>query len=126
MDALGLDAFPAQVLDRIVRVGEQELGELVGDDAVDLLRHRAVEAPQARLDVCVRDAELDEHERRRKRRVDVARHEREVGSLAATIGSSRCIARAVCSACEPDPMSSRWAGSGRPSWSMKISESSAS
>ena len=79
VDALGLDAFPAQVLDRIVRVGEQEVGELVRDDAVDLLRHRAVEAPQARLDVRVGDAELDEDERRRERRVDVARHEREVG-----------------------------------------------
>ena len=58
---------------------EQELGELVRDDPVDLLGHRAVEAPQPRLDMRVRHTELDEHERGRERRVDVAGHEREVG-----------------------------------------------
>ena len=73
MHALIRDALRAQVLDRLLGVQEEILGELVGDDPVDLLGHRAVEGAQARLQVGDRDAELDGHERRGQRRVDVAR-----------------------------------------------------
>ena len=124
VDALGLDSLPTKVLHRILRVGEQMVGELVRDDPVHLLRHRAIEAPQSGLDVPVGDTELDEHERCSQRRVDVTCDERDVRGSAATTSSSRFMIRAVCSACEPDPISSRYLGSGRPSWSMKISESS--
>ena len=58
---------------------EEQVGDRVGDDAVDLLGHRAVEAAQARLDVADRDAELRGHERGGERRVDVAGHEHDVG-----------------------------------------------
>ncbi len=61
---------------------EQVIAELVGDDPVDLLGHRAVEAPQAGLDVRDRDAELDRDERRGERGVDVARNDHEFGTLA--------------------------------------------
>jgi hypothetical protein len=47
------DALGAQVLDRLLAMQEQVLGELVGDDAVDLLGHRAVEGAQARLQVTI-------------------------------------------------------------------------
>jgi hypothetical protein len=38
--ALVGDALGAQVLDGLLRVQEQVLGELVGHDAIDLLGHR--------------------------------------------------------------------------------------
>ncbi len=78
VDALGLDSLSPKVLHRVLRVGEQKVGELVRDDPVHLLGHRAIEAPQARLDVPIGDTELDQHERRSQRRVDVTRDEREV------------------------------------------------
>jgi hypothetical protein len=55
--------------------------ELVGDDAVDLLGHRAVKRAQTRLQMGDRDAELDGHERRGERRVDIAGHDHEIGML---------------------------------------------
>ena len=112
VDALGLDALPTQVLDRIVRVGEQMVGELVRDDPVDLLRHRAIEAPQARLDVRVGDAELDEHERCSQRRVDVTRDEREVRWVS---GDDRLepLHRRVPSARHASPIRSRAGASAR-------------
>ena len=70
-----------QVLDRLLGVDEEVVRELVGDDPVDLLRHRAVEAAQARLDVGDRDPELHRDERRRERRVDVAGDDHEVRAL---------------------------------------------
>jgi hypothetical protein len=62
-------------------VEEQDLGELVGDDSVDLLGHRPVEAPETGLDVRERDPELRRSERSGQGRVDVARYEHEVGCL---------------------------------------------
>ncbi len=60
---------------------EEQLGDLVGEDAVDLLGHRPVAAAQARLDVGDRDLQVRAGERRRERRVDVARHDHQVGLL---------------------------------------------
>jgi len=65
---------------------ETLLGELVGDDPIDLLGHRAVEGAQARLQVRDRDTELDRHERRCQRGVDVARHEHEIRTLGLQYG----------------------------------------
>ena len=53
----------------------------VGDDPVDLLGHRAVEAAQAGLDVGDRDAHLGRGQRRGQGRVDVAGDDHEVGLL---------------------------------------------
>ena len=50
---------------------QQEIGKPVGDNAVDLLRHRSIEAAQARLDMGECDARLRSHESGRYRRVDV-------------------------------------------------------
>jgi hypothetical protein len=40
-----VDALGAQVLDRLVAVQEADSREMVGDEAVDLLGHRPIEAP---------------------------------------------------------------------------------
>ncbi len=68
---------------RLGRVQEEQLGEVIGDDPVDLLRHRAVEAPQPGLDVADRDPEPGRAERRGEGRVDVAGNQDEVRSLVA-------------------------------------------
>ena len=50
-DPLGVDALARQVARAPRASGEQQVRDLVGDDPVDLLGHRAVEAAQAGLDV---------------------------------------------------------------------------
>ncbi len=70
-----------EVLDRLLGVEEQMLREMVGDDPVDLLGHRAVEAAQAGFDVADRDPALRGAEGRRQRRVDVAGDEDQIGTL---------------------------------------------
>ena len=72
-------ALGEQVVARLGRVDEEQLRELVGDDAVQLLRQRPVERAQARLDVAERNLELRRGDRGRHRRVDVARDEHHVG-----------------------------------------------
>jgi hypothetical protein len=49
--SLGRRALRSKVVLSLGRVGEKELGEVVDDDAVDLLGHLAVEAPKTGLDV---------------------------------------------------------------------------
>ena len=56
---------------------------MVGDDAVELLGHRAVERAHARLDVRDRDARLGGGQRAGERRVRVAVDEHRVGPLVA-------------------------------------------
>src|SRR5690348_13247376 len=60
---------------------EQDRAEMVGDDSVVLLRHRAVVAPEPRLQVCDRDLHLHGGERSGQRRVDVAGNHDECGLL---------------------------------------------
>ena len=108
------------------RVDEEEVGELVGDDPVDLLGHRAVEAAQAGLDVRDRDAAASP--RRAPRRASSSRRRgrsRGPGAPRSRTGSRRSITRAVCTACVPEPTPSRWSGSGMPSSSRKTSDISA-
>ena len=66
VDALGRDSLCAQVVARLVGVDEQVVAELVGDDPVDLLGHRAIEAPQPGLDVGHGTPSLAADERRRR------------------------------------------------------------
>ena len=56
---------------------------MIGDDAVELLGHRAIERAHARLDVRHRDAGLGGGERAGERRVRVAVDEHRVGPLVA-------------------------------------------
>ena len=52
---------------------------MIGDDAVDLLGHPAVEGPKAGLDVRQADVQLRRHERAGQRRVGVAVDQHPVG-----------------------------------------------
>ncbi len=74
-------ALGEQVLPRLGRMYEEQLGDRVGHDAVDLLGHRAVEGAQTGLDVGDRQAELDRDQRGRQRGVDIAGDEHDVGTL---------------------------------------------
>jgi hypothetical protein len=81
VDPLGRDALGVQVVDGLGAVHEEAVGEMVGDDAVQLLGHRAVEAAQAGLDVGEGDLHLRRGQRRGHGRVDVAGDDREVRAL---------------------------------------------
>ena len=75
------DALLDEVVDRGLRGTEQERGEVVRDDPIDLLGHRAIEGPETGLDVSERAAHLRRDERARERRVRVPVHEDEIGLL---------------------------------------------
>jgi len=73
--------FARQVIDGGLCGAEEKVGNVVGDDAVDLLRHRAVEAAQAGLDVGEGQVQLGRGERAGQRRVGVAEDDHPVGRL---------------------------------------------
>ena len=81
VDARLRDALAQQVLPRAFLGDEQQIRDLVGEHAVDLLRHGAVEAAQSRFDVYHRDAFLDRHQRARQRGVHVPHHQHRGGPL---------------------------------------------
>ena len=96
------DALAAQVLVRVRARREQEVGERVGDEPIDLLGHRAVEGAEARLDVGDADAEL-----RRPTSVQAIVEftspttTSQSGANACSTGSKRSITCAVCAAWLP-------------------------
>ena len=97
---------------------------MVGQDAVELLGHRAVEGAHPGLDVRDRDARLGAGQRAGERRVRVAvdEHERPAARARAAARARRASARsAPC--CVPPPRSSRCSGRGSPSSSKKTCES---
>ena len=83
------DALAAQVLHRGVARREQQIAEMVGEDAVELLRHPAVEGPHPRLDVRDRDPRLRRREAAGERRVRVAVDEHRVRALLGEQGPER-------------------------------------
>ena len=66
------DPFAAEVFVGVRRGGQQEIGDGVGDEAVDFLGHGAVEAAQAGFDVGHLDAQLGGDQRAGHGGVDVA------------------------------------------------------
>ncbi len=72
VDPAFIDALGDEVRRGFGAVGEEEVGEPIGEDAVDLLGHRPVPGAQAGLDVRNRDPELGCRQRHGERRVDVA------------------------------------------------------
>src|SRR4029077_5484631 len=72
MDARRQDPLAQEVVARALLGGEQELRELVGEYAIDLLRHGTVEAAQSSFDVNYRDALFRRDQRTGDRGVDVA------------------------------------------------------
>ena len=51
VDPLPVDPLMNEVPFRLGRGREQQVAQLIGQDAVDLLRHAAIERPEARFDV---------------------------------------------------------------------------
>jgi hypothetical protein len=80
VDAL-MDALTGQVGDRRRAGAEADVGEDVGHNAVQLLRHRAVVGAQAGLDVGQAKARLGRGQGPRERRVRVAVDDGQVGRL---------------------------------------------
>jgi hypothetical protein len=68
------DAFAAEVLHPRRLGHEQQIRNLVGQHAVDLFRHIAIEAAQAGFDMCDPDAALASDKGAGDRRVYVANH----------------------------------------------------
>ena len=81
MDFAGVDTFGTQIVGGVAFGGEQEVGDLVGEDAVDLFGHAPVTAAKACLDVRDLNASLDRDERTAQRRVDVADDEHHIGGM---------------------------------------------
>ena len=74
LDLLRGDPFPQQVLVPVRRRRPEDVGDRVGDDAVDLLGHGAVERAQPRLQVRRLHPQLHRRERAGDRRVHVPHH----------------------------------------------------
>ena len=68
--ALG-DALAVQVRTSALLRHEEQVGNRVGDDAVDLFRHRAVKTPQPRLHMRDSNTELDRRQGSGHGRIDV-------------------------------------------------------
>ena len=81
VDLLGRDAFGAQIVGGVALGGEQIVGNLVGQDAVDFFRHAAVAAAKAGLDMGDLNAALHRDERAAERRIDVADDQDDVGGM---------------------------------------------
>ena len=95
---------------------------MVGEDAVELLGHRAVERAHPRLDVGDRDAGLRGGQPAGERRVRVAVDEHDVGPLGGSSGPRAASMRAVCSVFVPPRMPSSRSGRGTPSSAKKTVE----
>ena len=72
VNAFGIDTLAGEMRDRVRAGAEQEVGEAIGDDAIDLLRHGHIEGPQSRLDMRDRDAQLARRDRGRQCGIDIA------------------------------------------------------
>ena len=83
-NALGAEVALCRALRR-----EQVVGQLIRQDAVDLLRHCPIAAAQPGLDVRYRDAPFRRDERARQRRVHVSDNEHEIGVMLGELGVER-------------------------------------
>ncbi len=81
MNRVRRNPFAQQIGIPIRRWGKQQLRRLVGQQAIDLLRHGAVKRPQSRLDMADRNEQLDADQRRRHRGIDIAINKDQVRAL---------------------------------------------
>src|SRR5580658_7775711 len=65
------DALALEILISVWRWCEEQVGELIGNKPVDLLRHLAIEGPQSRLHMSDADSKLCADQRGGNRRIDV-------------------------------------------------------
>ena len=71
--------FPRQIPVSVFRRSKQQIGELVGDQPVDLFRHGAVEGTQSRFHVSHPDQQFGADQRRSNGGVDIAVDQHQVG-----------------------------------------------
>ncbi len=81
VDLAGVDVLALEVADRLFGVHVELVGDRVGEDPVDLFRHRPVVAAQTGLDVADRDAQLDRGQCRGDSRVHVPGNHDQVGRI---------------------------------------------
>ena len=114
-------ASRARLSTRGLRRHEQQVDEVVGQHAVELLGHRAVERPHPGLDVHDRDvAPAPPPARRRASSSCRRRRARRPAPRSASSGPSAASMRAVCSVFVPPAMCSWCSGRGTCSSSKKI------
>ena len=77
---LGTNALAGEVVNPRPFGTEQQITDCIGENAVDLLGHRAVTAPQPRFDVNQRNAQLHRHQATSNRPVHVTDHQHGVRS----------------------------------------------
>ena len=72
VDASARTPFLEQVLDGVLFGNEEKVGDSIGEDAVDFLRHGAIEATQAGFDMGHGNAEFGSGQRNGYRRIHVS------------------------------------------------------
>src|SRR5262249_3729551 len=71
--------FPEQVLNRVVFCDKEVFGQGIGDDAIDFLRHGAVETAQTGFDMCYGNSELGGGQRYGNGRIDITNDQNSIG-----------------------------------------------
>ena len=77
---LGPNTLACEVVNPRLFGTEQHITDCIGENAVDLLGHRAVPTPQTRFDVNQGNAQLHRHQATGDRAVHVADHQHGIGS----------------------------------------------
>ena len=110
VDLVVRDPFLAKVFDSALFGDKQQVGQMVGDDAVDLFRHAAIEGTKTRFDVSDQRpgstgviGNLGCNESAGDCRVNVADDDQQVRLFPSRASSNLFMISAVCTACEPGP-----------------------
>src|SRR5258708_1806966 len=114
-DAAPGPAFFQEVLDGTFFSNKEIVGESVGEDAVDLLRHCTVKAAEPGLDVSHADAKFRSAERNSNGGIDITDDENQVRFASTRTGSMRFRISAVCDAWSQSRLPGSRAASGCPS-----------
>jgi hypothetical protein len=111
--ARGIDAFAGEVVVGSALGRIEQIGDLIGEHAVDFLGHRAVEAAQSCFDVRDGHPLLHGNQRARERRVDVADDDdaRGVVRVEHRLEAAHRVGR--LHRVRPDPTSRLMSGTGR-------------
>ena len=84
MDLRWVHSFALEILIGIAACREKNGSQRVGDEAIDLFRHRAIETAESGLDVRHGNEKLRRDNRTRHRGIDVAHHDHQVRFLPQT------------------------------------------
>jgi hypothetical protein len=103
-DAPGCNAFAQQIIASRALGRIQQVRDLVGQDAIDFLRHLAVETAHPGLDMDDPRALLGRDETACQRGIDVPTTMTQLGASRSKTGSKRRMISAVCTQCVPEPL----------------------